>query len=312
MILCGGENLMDVIERPDSGGARSFVAHAGGSPYNCCRAMGRLGAEVGYLGSFSTDRFGGELHAALVADGARHFGARTDAPTSLAMVTLDAGVPDYRFYREGTADRQVTLDGLRAAVPAGARALHLGSLALVEGPDAAAYAALWAELAGAGLVTSLDPNIRPLIADAHATPYRARLQAMAAQASVIKLSDEDAAWWFPGLAPEAALEHVAGLAPEALVILTQGPKSVLCRWSGGQIALAPPAPAPLVDTVGAGDTLMAATLAGLARKGVLSRAALAGIGADLLRGVLADAARAASITCSRAGCNPPDARTLWG
>lgn len=312
MIVCGGENLIDVIEQPGGGVPRSFTAHVGGSPYNCSRAIARLGGVVGYLGALSTDSFGVQLLAALEADGVTHLGPRSAAPTTLAMVTLEAGLPDYRFYREGTAERQITLDTLRAELAKGATALHLGSIALVEGADADAWRDAFVGAAAVGLFTSLDPNVRNLIAEPNRAGYTARLEAMAAQARLIKLSDEDAGWWFPHLTAEAALLALHALAPQAVVILTQGPAEVLCRWRGGQFSAPPPKPEVLVDTVGAGDTLMAATLVGMARRGALSPAGLDALGEAELRAILSDATRAAAITCSRTGCNPPTARELWG
>jgi len=61
----------------------------------------------------------------------------------------------------------------------------------------------------------------------------------------------------------------------------------------------------VVDTVGAGDTFQAALLAGLAERGLLSRAALATIEDGALRAVLVFAAQAAAITCSRRGADLP-------
>lgn len=312
MIVCGGENLMDVIEHPSPDGARQFAAHAGGSPYNCSRAIGRLGGEVAYLGGVSTDSFGQQLLAALDADCVLHAGPRPDAPTTLAMVTLHDGQPDYRFYRNGTADRLMTPEAMRTAFPDKAQALHLGSIALIEGEDASAWQELFAKVAQAGLFTSLDPNIRPLLADQHAAQYRVRLDAMAAHASLIKLSDEDAAWWFPGLSPQAALHELATKAPQALLILTQGPGEVLCHVAGKDFTHRPAPLTKLADTVGAGDTLMAAVLVGLARRGALTPVTLRSRAIALLQEVVADAARAAAITCTRTGCNPPSAHELWG
>jgi fructokinase len=312
MIICGGENLMDLIELPGAQGARSFTAHVGGSPYNCSRAIARLGGVGGYLGTLSTDSFGDQLHNALMVDGALHLGQRSQAPTTLAVVTVEDGKPDYRFYRDGTAERQINLETLRADLPDTAVALHVGSIALIDGPDADAWQETFREAARAGLFTSLDPNVRALIADANRAGYVARLDAMATEACLIKLSDEDAVWWFPDLAPEEALSRLAGIAPQAVLILTQGPREVLCRWAGGNFRCHPSPPRSLIDTVGAGDTLMAAILVGLARMGALSPAGLGNLGADQLQTLVADATRAAAITCSRTGCNPPTAQELWG
>jgi fructokinase len=312
MIVCGGENLMDVIEEPGADGMRRFRAVAGGSPYNCARALGRLGARTGYLTPISADVFGEDLAAVLAADGVAHLGPRPEAPTSLAMVTLRDGQPDYRFYREGTAERLVTADSLAAAMPDGARALHLGSLAISAGADARAWAGLFAQAASAGRFTSLDPNIRPLLAGVEEAAYRDRLAAMTTQAALIKLSDEDLAWWMPGLTPEEGADVLAVRAPGALVLVTQGAGPVLCRGPFGGFAQEAAAVAQLADTVGAGDTLMAAMLAGLDRIGALERGALAALSEAVLRPVLADACRAAAITCGRIGCDPPRAADLWG
>lgn len=311
MIVCGGENLIDVIEAQRDAGPRQFTAHVGGSPYNCSRAVARLGGAVGYLGAISTDSFGAQLLGALQADGVQHFGPRVAAPTTLAMVTLDQGQPDYRFYRDGTAERQVTLDSLRAALPAGMAALHLSSIALVEGADAEVWRDLFVQVAGRGVFTSLDPNVRALIAEPNRARYAARLTAMAQGAALIRLSDEDAAWWFPDLSPVQAVQHLAALAPQAVVVLTQGPGAVLCHGAQGMFEVTPPAPARLVDTVGAGDTLMAGILVGLARRGVLSPAGLRALALADLRAVVARAAQAAAMTCARAGCNPPLAAEVW-
>ena len=311
MIVCGGENLIDVIETPAAKGARRFTAHVGGSPYNCSRAIARLGGKVGYLGTLSTDSFGAQLLGALVKDSVQHLGERNDAPTTLAMVTVEDGQPDYRFYREGTAERRVTREGLRAALPVRMAALHMGSIALAEGQDADVWSDLFVQVAGIGIFTSLDPNIRTLIADPNRENYSARLLEMARVATLIRLSDEDAAWWFPGLAPERAVQHLAALAPKCMVIVTQGAGEILCHAAQGEFSCTPPLPARLADTVGAGDTLTAAVLEGLARKRSLSPDGLRALSLDALREVVATAARAASITCSRAGCNPPVAAEVW-
>ena len=137
MILCAGENLIDMIQTAEAGGsAPEFRALIGGSPYNTARALGRLRAPVGYITPLSTDRMGALLAAALEGDGVALLGGRSDRPSSLALVALENGQPRYQFYRDGVADRDISLDALRAALPADAAALHLGSLALIGGPDA--------------------------------------------------------------------------------------------------------------------------------------------------------------------------------
>jgi fructokinase len=66
----------------------------------------------------------------------------------------------------------------------------------------------------------------------------------------------------------------------------------------------------VVDTIGAGDTVNAALLHGLATLDALSPDALAGLGVEDWTRLLRFAARAAAITCSRAGAQPPYASEL--
>ena len=311
MIVCGGENLVDVIEMHAEDGGRMFRAVAGGSPYNCTRALGRLGLAVGYLTPISSDRFGDDLLSGLVADQVHHLGQRPDAPTSLAMVTVENGQPDYRFYRNGTAERMVTSQSLQAAMPDDVRAFHIGSLALCEGGDAQAWEDLFMDCAARGVFTSFDPNIRPLLAEQDAATYRARLDKMAAAANLLRLSDEDLNWWRPDQPLADALAELVAIAPDALVVLTQGAAPVICHWPGGRLEIALSPVTGLVDTVGAGDTLMAALIAGLHRHDAMGQGQIATLQPQTLRQIIADASKAAAITCTRTGCNPPYAREIW-
>jgi fructokinase len=64
----------------------------------------------------------------------------------------------------------------------------------------------------------------------------------------------------------------------------------------------------VVDTVGAGDSYTSALLAGLAGDGLIGagrRGSLRQITADALSAIADNASRAAAITCSRSGANPP-------
>lgn len=190
MIVVGGEALIDLVPVAEPPGA--LLPRPGGGPYNTALALGRLGAEVAFCSRVSADGFGTSLLAGLRAAGVDlSLVQRGAEPTTLAVPSLAPdGSAAYGFYVEGTADR---LFQLPPALPAGVRALALGTCSLVLEPGASAYEALLRRESGRGLLTLLDPNIRPaLIADPAA--YRARFLSWLPYVGVLKLSQEDAAW----------------------------------------------------------------------------------------------------------------------
>ena len=66
----------------------------------------------------------------------------------------------------------------------------------------------------------------------------------------------------------------------------------------------------VADTVGAGDTFTAGLLAAFSNAKLLDKKSLAAISASGLEQALAFAARAAAVTVSRPGADPPWAREL--
>ena len=172
MIVVAGEALIDLLV--DADGALSAIP--GGGPFNTARTIARLGGSVAYLGCLSTDRFGGILRDALVADGVDlSLTGTTDAPTTLAIAELDPdGAATYRFHTAETSAPQVGPAAVAAALATGPRALHLGTLGLVLEPMASALADGAADAPPDTLVM-LDPNCRPaVIADRERVPAPAR------------------------------------------------------------------------------------------------------------------------------------------
>ncbi|MDJ0822376.1 MAG: carbohydrate kinase [Paracoccaceae bacterium] len=299
MILCCGEALIDMLPRQSAEGAPCFAPHAGGSVFNTAIALGRLGAPAGYFGGLSTDLFGTQLAETLAASKVDYsLSVRSDRPTTLAFVTLTDGQAQYAFYDENTAGRMLTPDDL-PALGDDVQALFFGGISLVSEPAADAYAAL--SLADEYPPVMIDPNIRPGFVTDEAA-YRARLMRMLARADIVKLSDEDMAWL--GVTPEGLLENQT-----ALVLITKGANGVEAVTRDGSLHV-PAAAATVVDTVGAGDTFNAGLLAGLARDTLLRRDALVASSLEYFRPAIELGAKAAAITVSRAGANPPWADEL--
>ncbi|MGW6710173.1 carbohydrate kinase family protein [Streptomyces sp. NPDC054956] len=303
MIVVGGEALIDLVPVAEPPGA--LLPRPGGGPYNTALALGRLGARVAFCSRVSTDGFGTSLLAGLGAAGVDlSLVQRGPEPTTLAVPSLAPdGSAAYEFYVEGTADR---LFRLPPELPAGVRALALGTCSLVLEPGASAYEALLRRESGRGLLTLLDPNIRPaLIADPAA--YRARFLSWLPYVRVLKLSEEDAAW----LGGRVGDWLAAG--PSA-VVLTRGAGGLTVWTREGEEHSVPARRVEVVDTIGAGDTVNAALLhrlsGGTGGTADGTGGGAGGAGPVDWPGVLSYAARAAALTCTRAGAEPPYAAEL--
>ena len=133
MIAIGGENLIDLVNSSVQGGLPAYTAYPGGSPYNVAMADALQGVATAYLTPISTDSLGDLLAGRLEECGVHLTGGRSDKPTSLAVVSLQDGMPSYGFYRNDTAERQVTIRFLDAVMPKDVILFHVGSLGLIEG-----------------------------------------------------------------------------------------------------------------------------------------------------------------------------------
>ena len=310
MILCAGEMLIDLLPEPQAPGAPlRWRAVPGGAPLNCARALARLGSPAGCLAPVSMDGPGVMLADIMQADGVALAGGRSDRPTALALVSHAATGPAYAFHRHATADRDLSAARLRAALEPPAEALVLSGMALSDGPDAETLADLALTAADRGLFLALDPNVRPAALPPDPQPFRDRIARIAARADLVKLSDEDATWLAPDLPPERYAEALQE-AGTALVVLTLGARGAVALGPHGRIERLAAAAAQLADTVGAGDTFLAALLDGLRRDGVLTPGGPAQLPADRLAALLDRAARAAALCCARPGCDPPYLRDL--
>ena len=314
MILVGGEALVDLVPAPETvpGELGPLLPLPGGGPYNVAITAGRLGAPVRFLSRLSTDSFGDALLRRLELSGVdTSMVQRGPEPTTLAVAGIAAdGSARYSFHVEGTADREVEHPG---PLPADVKIVSLGTLSLLLEPGASRYEQLLRDHsagsggAGSGGLTVLDPNIRPaMVTDA--TAYRARFASWLPDTGLLKLSIEDAEWLADGDADKAVADWL-GRGPAA-VVMTRGGDGIVVRTPDGVEVEVPTVPAAVVDTIGAGDTVHGALLTWLYHHGITARESLRTVDADAWRGALTFAARAASVTVSRAGAEPPYAAEL--
>ena len=303
MILCCGEALVDMIPKPTEAEADGYVPYSGGAIFNTAIGLGRLGVQVGMLSGISNDLFGQQLVASLSASHVNTANlVRSDRPTTLAFVQLTDGHATYTFYDENSAGRMLEPDDL-AALPDEVNALYFGGISLCSEPAASTYQALQAREC-ANRVVMIDPNIRANFVD-DVVAYRARIDAMVANSDIVKVSDEDLNWIYPG--PESLTEKLVKIreAGPSVVILTRGGDGSSAFLADGSEGRAAVDKVEVVDTVGAGDTFNAGFLAQLSELGLLTKDALKSASPADIQSALAFGAKVAAVTVSRAGANPP-------
>jgi fructokinase len=295
IVVCG-EALIDRIP-----GDLGDIDSPGGGPFTTARAVARLGIPVQFLGHLSRDAFGKQLRDLLGADGVDL--ALTSVgrePTTLAIAEVNAaGHAAYRFVSDGSSAPNLTSQMVPGSFGPDVNALHVGTLGLVFEPIANTIAAL-VDREHNQRVVMVDPNIRPTVAN-RAAHYRARLDRIIAQSTVVKASDADIDWLFPGIDRMAAARTLLARGPK-LVIVTLGADGAVGMTATAEVRV--PAPVvQVVDTIGAGDAFGAALLAWLHDQGRLSHDLH--LAPDDLRAALEFACLVASITCTRAGADPP-------
>ncbi|THV33887.1 carbohydrate kinase family protein [Glycomyces buryatensis] len=298
-VIVIGETLIDVLPTAD-GGVRELP---GGSPANVAVTLGRLGRAPVLVTTLADDERGA---AALrwLQDSKVQMAAETPATgrTSTAVVHLaEDGSASYDF------DLTWDLDSaFLARTPGidGAAVVHAGSIATVLDPGASAVEETMRAARGRALVT-FDPNARPAITPDLA-PVLERVERLVAASDVVKVSEEDLAWYHPGADPVDVARTWATSGPVLVVVTLGEGGSVFVR--GGGVLPIPGIAVAVADTIGAGDTFMGALidiLMDLGAQGPKSREVLATLDVEELRRAASWSATAAAITVSRPGADPP-------
>jgi fructokinase len=290
MIVVVGEALVDVVVSPEGGTAR----RPGGSPLNVAVGLARLGEETGLLTRVGPDPDGELVREHLAASNVQLLGDHRAAATGVAAARLTAS---------GDAGYEFTIDWdlPRSPLPPGATALHFGSLGAALRPGVEAVMALAKEAVAAGLPVSYDPNVRPAITPEVGDAWPEVCE-QAGLADLVRLSEEDAEFLRPDEAPTDVAAQFLDCGARAVVI-TSGEGPTVALSAAGEAAVDAPR-ADVVDTVGAGDSFMAALVAATLgdRREDPRRWSP---GSDDLSRYVAAAHAAAAITVTRAAADPP-------
>ncbi|BCL12738.1 carbohydrate kinase family protein [Micromonospora sagamiensis] len=255
-----GEALVDLLDS-ECAGEPVFRQAIGGGPLNVAVGVARLGGDARFVGSLGDDVLADRIREFLTAAGVDVRGTVTvPAPTALAVATFAGAEPDFRFYGEPPSYGQLTADDLDVALVEGADVLYCGSIVLLCPATLAAARRAWRLATG---VRVFDPNIRPRLLsgpDALDT-VRHTTAEFAATAHLVKLSAADADVLYPGEPVERVAAQLRELGA-GTVVVTLGPRGALVA-AGAEPVRVPAPTIRAVDATGAGDSVMAALVAGL-------------------------------------------------
>jgi fructokinase len=288
-VLVVGESLVDIVRRADG----TSVEYAGGSAAYVAVALARLGRPVAFVTAYADDERGAVL--------ARHLNqsavAVTGDPyalerTATALATLAA---------DGSASYTFDIDWRLNAVPdLSPVVVHTCSLGAVLSPGADDVRRLLERQRPTATI-SYDINARPAVTGTGPDVVRA-VEEVVVLADLVKASDEDLEALYPDATVEQSVAHLLGLGPAAVVV-TRGRDGATWFHAAGRVD-APSTDVEVADTIGAGDTFGAAMLDALWELNAFG-GRLATLDASAIETVLRRAARAAAVTVSRPGADPP-------
>ena len=290
-ILVIGEALIDIVAT-DQG----TISHPGGSPANVAFGLGRLGVDTELLTALGDDEFGSRIqdHLGTANVKLRSGCINLDRTASATALLATDGSASYEF--------DIVWDLAPYWLDPMPRIVHAGSIGTFLEPGAEVVASILSQAKGHALVT-YDPNIRPALLGEHRKAL-ATFERTASSCDVVKLSDEDSHWLYPGLGLEAVASTILELGP-TLVVLTRGADGAVLTTRAEQIEI-PAVRSEVADTIGAGDSFMSSLLFGLLAQGTTALCAtqLEQLG----RGAVAGGA----LAVRHSGAMPPTLEELTG
>ncbi len=291
-VWVAGEVLIDLI--PDGADRKPIV---GGGPANTAKALAKLGISNQFIDGISTDKYGQMAKRALDNVGVMlDYAKYSDKPTCLAIVSLSqTGTASYEFLIENTATFDYTPDWLPDSSSKNPSLLHIGTLATVIEPGASVLFS-WAQAVAKVAPIVFDPNVRPDVMS-NRDEYVAQVERWVGISSAVKVSNDDLYWLYPSIEIDQIVNNWLAKGP-SLIVVTYGDKG-LAGYRIGEKVSVDAIKVVVADTVGAGDTVGAILVEVIVKDGLNT---LSGVRLEMM---LKRAAKAAAITVSRSGANPP-------
>ena len=287
-----GEVLIDLIPDRDQ-----HLVVVGGGPANTAKALANLGVKTYFIDGISNDKYGQTAKAELIsANVLLDYAQHSNKPTCTAKVTLSSsGSASYEFEIEDTATFDFSDQWLPDPQNLKPSLLHIGTLATVIEPGASVLFE-WVQSVANVAPIVFDPNIRPAVLG-NRDEYVKKIEKWVAISSAVKVSDEDLNWLYPGKVIYEIANKWLEVGVE-LVVVTLGEKGITAYRKNEQVSVEA-VKVVVADTVGAGDTVGAVLVEAIVNNG------LDKLNGEVLKSMLIRAVKAAAITVSRTGANPP-------
>ena len=245
-----------------------YEKHAAGSEANVIIGVSRLGFKTAYQTKLGHDEFSKFILATLKGEGVDVSGIKQIEGKNCGVFFVQRGYPipgrsDVIYYRSDSAARYFSPEDLDSKLISNSRILHISGItpALSDSCREATMEAIRIAR-GHSVKISFDTNYRKkLWTEAEARPTLIE----AARDSDILLTDPDDARILLGKKinddPLNALDELEALGPSTIVYKL-GASRGLAGLSNGEKATSLPVKVPLVDSIGAGDAVVAGFLAG--------------------------------------------------
>jgi fructokinase len=289
--VVAGEALVDIVRPRDTEAEEA----PGGSPLNVAVGLARLG-----LPTLLMTELGDDEHGRLVADHVRASGVHLDEASVVPGLRTSTATAHLDEHRAATYDFDLHFSMGPRRLPGDARAVHVGSIGTVLHPGREAVVDL-VRAAGEDHLVTFDPNARPVFLPPQEQALAEMLE-VAALAQLVKLSDEDVEAFAPGTDTEEMAKRLLAQGRTRIVVVTHGGTAAEAFTARARVRV-PSRSVEVIDTVGAGDSFMAALIATVSDWGLE-------LDEGGLRALLEAAHHVAAVTVSRRGANPPTRREL--
>jgi fructokinase len=301
MIICCGEALIDMIPTTLDSKETAFIPKIGGAVLNTSICLGRLGADVGFLGAVSKDLFGEQILEELINSKVNtSFCLETSNNTTLAFAKIANGTTTYSFFDENSSNRticlkDVVLDDNKVDT------IYVGGISLMSEPNGSEIENFITKESSKKIVF-YDPNVRPNFIEDRSL-FIQRFEKILSQSDIIKISEEDLEWLYPDGSFEEIYKQWLELGL-SIIVLTRGSEGAIIKTKNCE-ATSRGEKVEVVDTIGAGDIFNGALLFSLSNHKSFSKKDLINIDKESLEKSLKFANKIAAISVGRIGANPP-------